>query len=41
MCDRARVYSLCDMVIQDRETNKRSLIGMFDRLYTNRFPGFQ
>jgi len=29
---------LCDTVIQDKETNKRSLIGMFDRLYAAQFP---
>jgi hypothetical protein len=29
---------LCDMVIQDKETHKRSLIGMFDRLYAAQFP---
>ena len=29
---------VCDMVIQDRQTNKRSLIGLFDRLFANQFP---
>lgn len=29
---------VCDTVIQDRETGKRSLIGMFDRLHARQFP---
>ncbi len=29
---------LCDSVIQDKATNKRSLIGLFDRLAASRFP---
>lgn len=29
---------VCDLVIQDRATNKRTLVGLFDRLYANQFP---
>jgi hypothetical protein len=29
---------LCDTIIQDKQTNKRSLIGLFDRLYTKKLP---
>ncbi|MFM1550820.1 MAG: DUF6941 family protein [Lentisphaeria bacterium] len=29
---------VCDTIIQDKQTNKRSLIGLFDRLYTKNLP---
>ncbi len=29
---------VCDMMIQDQHTHKRSLIGLFDRLYTTKLP---
>ena len=29
---------VCDNIIQDKQTNKRSLIGLFDRLYTKNLP---
>lgn len=29
---------LCDTIIEDRMTGKKSLIGMFDRLGSNKFP---
>ena len=29
---------VCDLVIQDRQTNKRTLVGLFDRLFANQFP---
>jgi len=32
------IMALCDMVIQEAGTNKFSLIGTFNRLWTGRFP---
>jgi len=29
---------VCDTIIQEKQTNKRSLIGLFDRLYTKNLP---
>ena len=29
---------VCDMIIQDKQTNKRTLVGLFDRLYTSKLP---
>jgi hypothetical protein len=29
---------VCDMVIQDKQSNKRSLIGLFDRLFASNLP---
>jgi hypothetical protein len=29
---------ICDLVIQDKQTNKRTLVGLFDRLFTTKLP---
>ena len=29
---------ICDLVIQDKQTNKRTLVGLFDRLFAARLP---
>ena len=29
---------ICDLVIQDKQTNKRTLVGLFDRLFTVKLP---
>ncbi len=29
---------VCDVIIQDKQTNKRTLVGLFDRLYTSSLP---
>ncbi len=29
---------VCDTIIQDKQTNKRTLVGLFDRLFTAKLP---
>ncbi len=29
---------ICDLIIQDKQTNKRTLVGLFDRLFTAKLP---
>ncbi len=35
---RALAFIICDTVIDDKATNKKSLIGMFNNLYSAEFP---
>jgi hypothetical protein len=34
----ALAFIICDTVIDDRATNKKSLIGLFNNIYANNFP---
>ena len=35
---RALAFIICDTVIDDKATNKKSLIGLFNNIYANNFP---
>jgi len=38
MMPRADVVLICDQIIQDAQTGKNSLIGLFDRIFCQSFP---
>ena len=35
---KALAFIICDSVIDDKATNKKSLIGLFNNIYANKFP---